>query len=505
MKKIRGKYIQGVLALALFSSTILQLFTGMAFAAGANTVYISPSTTSVTTGSTVTVSLRVNAATAAAGGYDGIDGIDATLNFSGSLLQTPSVDPTGSAFSTGLLQTVGSSSVRIARALGPGESFVTGDVLVVKVSFKAAASGSASISLTNTNTTHGAPYTNPSVLGATLTITDPVSTGGGTGGTGSTGGSTGSTGSTGGSSGTSGGTKPPANTGSSSTTTTTTNNSTAAPAPTNLTVSNQDVQFTQAAFTANTTAPTQVYIRFGTSKDALTQQTQPDAFGTTHQLTIDPKLLSPGTTYYYAIVTKDQSGQVSQSDVQSFTTKGLTLTVVVYDKNHKPLAHHQVTLHSTPQTGTTDANGSVTFQNVAPGDHKVIYQAGNQSYTQPLTVANNVQTAGATQTAAPQNVAVVYNFTQSSSKTGLLSVTALVLIVAAVGAWFFLVQSRKKPAYAAVAANVTSMPSTASVPNTGSPLDTIPQPEEPQPGSTVAPNDTDDTTPNPQGPITGAV
>jgi hypothetical protein len=240
-----------------------------------------------------------------------------------------------------------------------------------------------------------------------------------------------------------------------------------------------------------------VFIRFGTSKDALTSQTQPDNFGTTHNVSIDPKLLLPGTTYYYVIVSKDQQGNTTQSEVHSFTTKGLTLTVIIFDKNHKPLAHKQVTLHSKPQTATTDVNGSVTFQNVVPGDHQVIYQQGSQTFTQPISVANNVQTSGTTQTALPQSMAVIYSVVQPSNNAATIGIVAALLVVV-VAVWLLVVRPRMRLAPKSVALASTPAVRSDSVPvANASPLDVVSAPQKPQPGSTVAPNQDDQQPPVP--------
>jgi hypothetical protein len=491
MKKLSNTILRSVAAAVLLASSLL---VGRANAIpGANTVYLTPSSSSVQNGDTVAVSIWVNAATAAAGGYDGIDGIDTTVNFSSSQFQYVSVDATGSAFGP-LLQTNSSSNVRIARALAIGEPYVTGNVFVAKVNLKAVAgSGSAGVTLSATNTTHGAAYTGPALQNTSVTLTTAAATcpAGQTGtppncttppsgGGGSTGG------------GSSGGTKPLTSTGSTPKPNTVTSTTPAASDPIQASVGDPVVEYTIASLTLTTQVPTQSYIQFGLTKDGLSQQTAADDFATSHTLSIDSSLLSPGETYFYTVVSKDQSGNVTQTAVRSFTTKGLTVTVVVFDKNHKSLAKKKMTLHSSPQTVKTDGNGVATFTNVKPGDHEAIYEAGGKSYSQAITVPNNVKLVGGKQTSAVQNFSVIYSGYEQRALPGLMWVVVLVIVVLAALGYLGL-RSRKQPIPMTSLLSTSPVTVSTSAPqnHTGNPIDSVTGLDKPSPGSTVSPNSHD--------------
>jgi hypothetical protein len=63
------------------------------------------------------------------------------------------------------------------------------------------------------------------------------------------------------------------------------------------------------------------------------------------------------------------------------------LKIRIADHNGEPLANMAVTLHSVPQTVTTDSQGIATFTNVSLGSHTVTYlTTNNESVSQPLAL-----------------------------------------------------------------------------------------------------------------------
>jgi hypothetical protein len=200
--------------------------------------------------------------------------------------------------------------------------------------------------------------------------------------------------------------------------------------------------------TATTKAASQVYARFGLDKASLNVQTPVSNLGTSHEIAFDSSVLEPGETYYYQVFSKDQKGNVVESEVKSFTTKGLEVRLTVLDRNHKPLKNATVTLHSTPQTARTDQNGNVTFTNVAAGNHELLYKAGGKSYTQGLQVANNVRDIGDTQAAEPQTFSVVFNMAQASAGWITPTVYGLLLVVVLIVGYRIVSGRRSRPQYA---------------------------------------------------------
>jgi len=487
----------------LVAVTVIVSMVGRSAFAATGSIYLTPASPSVLNGDNVTLSLRINPGTT-------VDGVQATVNFDTSKLQYVTADTSSSAFSVQLQQSQTGGTVTIAR--GDLSGGIGADSLIETITFKAlVGSGSSGVTLTNANATYQGAYTNPSPANATVTLTSPI-TPPPTCPTGQIGTppncTTPTTGGTSG--GTSGGgttpkpkpsptptPTPPASTGTGTT----------------PVVEQKDLQFTKAVFNMTTTAPTQIYVQFGLDKNTLDKQTALSELGTTHAVTLDDGNLLPGETYYFVVVSKDQQGHIAQTALQNFTTKGLTVTVGVYDKNHKPLRNKTVTLHSTPMTGKTDDRGFVTFSNVVPGDHHVLYADGKKSYDKPIAVENNVKTAGATQTAPVQNVSVVYDINASNAATAQRVLIGTLLLVV-VGVAVFFVARRKSHFIAPGGAPLSMQPvvvggnpsvstpvmqqptaqpqaSAPSAEGIAQQLSTIPDPSNPTPGSTVAPVDED--------------
>jgi hypothetical protein len=184
-----------------------------------------------------------------------------------------------------------------------------------------------------------------------------------------------------------------------------------------------------AQFTITSTSPTRVYLRYGLTPENMASQTPLSELATTHTITLDSSVLVPGQQYYYQVFSTDSQGQTVQASVASFTTKGFTARVGIFDKNNKPFAKKKVTIHSTPQTATTDKNGIATFTNLAPGSHTISYVVGNKTYSRPITVQNNIQVSGTAQSAEPQSFSVVLDLVQSR---GIFSPLGLSLLAGAV-------------------------------------------------------------------------
>jgi len=513
------KYIQIPLISAVFVAVGGVFFLHGASAATGQ-IYLTPASPSVQNGSTVALDLRINPGQA-------VNNVEATINYDSTKLTFVSIDTTSSAFSNQFAQSTSTGKITLQR----GTDVINGvtvstDSRVAVITFTAAVgTGSSAVTLSSADAYDSSGNLIVMSLGnANVNFTTPAATGGGNGnGGGSSGGGSGG-GAGGGSGGGNSGSSPGGGKGKPipPSTTTTTNTANTGTQPT---VSDQNIQFTQAVITTTTTNPTQVYIRYGTDK-SLSQQTPTSDFATSHQVSLNAVGLVPGQTYYYVIVSKDQAGAVSQTEVQSFTTKGLTVTIGVYDKNHKPIANKTVTLHSTPYTVKTNAKGQATFSNITPGTHHIIYAAGKKSYDEQVAVVNNVRTVGSTQTAPIQNVSVVYGLTQNSSaKTVGVTVTLLLVLVAGVVAISMLrnkvrlaspggVPLTNEPVIVggkstaseprgpardiAAPADVTPLPPTTTikVQGTADQLSAIPDASPPQPGSMVTPKDDAPTTIN---------
>lgn len=414
--------------LVSFIVAFASLLALQAQAASAGQLYLTTASTTVQQGSTVSLAVRLTPGVA-------VNTVTATVSFDSSKLSYQGVSYGGSPFTTPLPSTINSGSITIG-GVRLGDT-VTSDALVGNVTFIArAGSGSTTVGLTGNAANQGA-YTNPAVVGTTLKFTQPPKTSkpvkhcpsGQTG-------------------------TPPnckvksapivsvstddssASTSTSSTSGSSKSSKKSSSSPTTLSAAvmqpeliDTDVQYSLASLTIKTKAATRLYVRYGTSKDALSTHTDLTAAKTKHQVTFDANTLLPGQTYYYQAITADSGGHTVAGPVRSMTTKGLTVTIGVFDQNHQPLRNQEVTIHSKANTRKTNQNGFVTFTDVVPGKHTLSYQQDGKNYSQSLLVANNVETDSGHQSAKAQSFAVVYGFTQPSSWLSQTVIGLIVLII----------------------------------------------------------------------------
>lgn len=515
MKKTK-LYLRMTAVLAAFLLAGGGLLFHTVFAAAAQ-IYISPGTSGVQNGGNVTVAVRVNT------GGGSADSANVTLTYDPSKLTFVSISTGGSPITSAANYTnTGSAIAGGAYTTTPA----SGDFLLFTATFRAkAGNGSTTLGFSTsgaygTEVDSGGTNIGAALVGGRVDFSQPVCPSGqtgawpncvpitppssGGGGDGSSGGSPAPTGGTSGStSGSSGSSGTPTTSSTPTQQSGTQPTSTPANSGTKPAVGSQQVQFTTAKFTATTQTPTQVYVEYGTSSDNLSFKTPLSSLGTSHDISLDANALTPGQTYYYVIVAQDQQGNTAKSDVQSFTAKGVTLNVEVFDANHKPLSNKQVTLHSDPYQATTNSKGVATFSNVAPGAHHLSYTEGGKTYSQALTVDNDIKTASdGSQTAAPQNLSVVYAGYVSHSGSPVVLVGVLVVVLAAAGAAVYFFRD-KLPFGGLKHAGLSAQPVLAN----GEParpglseeelselaandaLARIKVPEKPKPGATILPTD----------------
>lgn len=401
--------------------------------AGTGVIYITPAASSLQTGASETLSLRISPGTT-------VDGVQATVSYNPGLLQINSVDTSGSPFSAPLQKSYGGGTITVS--LGSLSGGVSSDALIATMNFTAVSSGSAALTVSNANATSGGAYTNPAVSGATINVSAPVSSapvsGGGGGGTGSSGGSTHSSG------------------GTSRTSTGSATTSSAAPAgqpgaapppamvtPVQLKSKLSSSSYTSATLQVTSNQALNIRAEYGTAPDKLSAWTDTASGVTKADLTLAN--LTPGTVYYYQVIGEDGTGAAPTTlAMQHFTTPGFTLRVTVLDEQNHVLPHHKVTLHSRTQTATTDAHGVATFTGVAPGVHHVEYALDGKTYSQPVYVENNVpkSAAGSPELAAVQTAAVVLPVQAPPASGSLVLIVGLVscLLAIAVATAFELVR-----------------------------------------------------------------
>jgi hypothetical protein len=488
---------RGVSVLAVAVTAVLGIFVMQRTLAATGTIFLSPSSVSVKKGASFTVDVRINPGAAT-------DGVEATIAYDQAKLQFVSISASGTAYPIELTNTGGGGTVQIARGK-LGGTVSANNSLVAKVAFKAlAGSGSGALNLSG-NSTSGGVYNDPTASDATVAFSTPTvptpptqptppkptnptpldpeptqpSTGGGT-----------STPSTGGSS--SGGSTPSK---PSSTTPPTTTEG--------VRVTILKTSFREVNFGLTGPQPFTAYIKYGMD-GKLNVTTPTTKLAKKHTIKLDKKLLIPGTTYSYRVVTKNKAGKTTQTETAAVKTKGYTVRVTVKGKGGKLLKNQLVTLHSEPMTARTDENGVATFQDVAPGKHELEYEQDGEAMGQTIEVADDAMIAGSEVHAEPQSFAVTFeNATSGSSWAMIIALVGFLVLIGA-GVLLFrsgkLVSSKNRPGGPSVGAGGVGtggmtigggMPGSPPATPTDDLLSKVPGEHNADPGSVISPNGED--------------
>lgn len=483
--------------------TLVSVWTLQQVSAATGSIYLTPGSKSVQVNTNVTFSLRIDPGAS-------VQSVEGKVNFDTSKLEYVSYSSGGSAFAMQLQHNVSGGTITWAYGANLGQN-VTTDSLIETITFKAkASSGSSAISLTDANAASNGSYTDPAVTGATVNFTAAPTPACPSGQVGTYPNCTTPTPTP---------TPTPKPTTPATTTPKPTNNTAKPTAPTvvpatppasstgskpEITGVTPAIQFTVGSLEVNTSVPTTAYIKYGFT-DNLSISSTVSPLGTSHVLALDPTMLLPGQTYYYAVVVTDQSGNQTQTETESFKTKGIPVKITVVDKNKKPLKNKTVVLHSDPITVKTDSNGVATINNAAPGVHQLRYTSGGKVYSQSVTIENNVKTDGEVQSASVQTFSVAYNDLAQPSSPWLAYVGGLLLLAILAAGAYFIIGKRNKlsPSSSFSGASVVTDEQIRST--TSSQGDATPNPEElkqkqlskvqypkvPSPGNVVQPNASD--------------
>lgn len=310
--------------------TMVTLLTPVLYgtaAAAAAVLYISPSTSSVNVGATLTVSIRENSYS------EPVNAVQANISYPSNLLQFENIG-NSSAFGIVAQNSGGGGSVQIARGALPS---VSGDQLVATVQFKAlAGSGTAQLSFvggssvvsanSNTNIMTSSP-------GGDYTLATPPPT----------------SASSSHSSHTSAPPPPP--------------KSTTPPSLSGIAVSKVTTGSATITWTTSEAATSEIDYGLATGY-GLSAVDGNDV--TAHTMVLNSPLIVPGTTYHFIVKATDTNGNTAASTDYHFTTLGAKVVVTVLDAHtNKPLAGATITFDG--QTATTDSAGQATLDNLPIG------------------------------------------------------------------------------------------------------------------------------------------
>jgi hypothetical protein len=269
-----------------------------------------------------------------------------------------------------------------------------------------------------------------------------------------------------------------------------------------LKVSKTRIELTRATLHASSKESVRVYVKYGIGKDRLSLSTPQTDFKRNHDISIPTTTLVPGTTFYYKVVVEDEKGNTAESQVQNFKTRGYRVTFFVGGKNERRLARRKVTLHSEPMTAKTDANGYVTFDNVAPGNHQLEFEDSGQKHVKAVTVEDSVIQYGkdGSQTAKPINQSVIFDNVQVADTTAspiLLPASLAAAVALAIGA-FVVIRRRGQTLswqHTDLDDSIQQPPSAGTAANGPISRDDlisrVPGLNKPDPGTVVAPNQHD--------------
>jgi hypothetical protein len=132
---------------------------------------------------------------------------------------------------------------------------------------------------------------------------------------------------------------------------------------------------------------------------------------------------------YYQVVATD--GNITKTTgIQEAQTKGVVVTILLLDKNRKPVPDQTVSIKG--QEVKSNKEGYATFNNLAPGEHQVELKAGGTTRKQHFVILANITTTAGRQATPDQNIFVVYDDYVPLGLVGILAYVGGGLVVAAV-------------------------------------------------------------------------
>lgn len=363
------KYLSKLLIASIFITAFT--FINVKPVNAAASLYLSPSSSTVVQGSTLTVSIRTNT------GGVAVNAVQANLTYPSDKFDLLWISSGGSAFEITAEESGGGGSIKIGRGTISAKS---GDQFVASVTFSAKVStGSASISFSGGSSVVSSS-TSKNILGASsggfYSFTEPA----------------------------------PAS----------------APKPKDKTapkisdVSIAKLSRDSATITWKTNEKATSTVNWGpTEKFGISSGNT--KLVESHSVSLDKRLLAPGATIHYQVSSKDAEGNVGKSETKSFITPGFTVEIKVVDESDNPVEGAKVTIVSVGETSTDD-QGLATFKDVPGGDQVVIVEIEGKEKTKVI----NVEDKDANQTF---DVKIAGSFSATKLIGGKDSSVAVVLIL----------------------------------------------------------------------------
>jgi hypothetical protein len=344
-----------IISLLLFSPLMA---ASPAFAASAS-LYLSPASSSVSQGSTLSISVRENS------GSEPVNGVEIHMTYAADKFDFVSIG-SSSAFGIVAANSGGGGSIRIDRGALPA---VSGNQLIATLRLRAkVSSGSGAVAITSASR----------VISANSNANIATSFGTGT------------------------------------------YNLTAVPPPTPSapappadktppTISKVAVASTttnSAVITWTTNEPSNSEVDYGLNKSYGLVAVD-NANVTDHKVTLNSPIVSPGAQYHFVVKSTDPSGNTASASDGSFETKGAILVVTVLNiKNNKPIKNAKVSIND--KSAYTDKNGQATLSGLPLGRLTLTASYKNKQSVAIIPI-NSIDPSGKPQTAtvkieAPSNL-----------------------------------------------------------------------------------------------------
>ena len=364
--------------------------------AASNIVYISPASLSVNLGGSLSVQLRIDPNST-------INAVSANVNYNQGILQFSSLSL--GAFGLCSTQNGGGGVVQLNCAYQGSTNYPSSDSLIATINFQAIGAGTSGLNITNANAVNpnnNYAYTNPGVANGQVTVignsTPPPSTPP----PGTTSRNTSS------SSYSSSYRTTPSSNGSSSTPSTTPKTPPPSQAVIAINKISQNFDYSIGSINLLSNLPSTGIIKFGTSSNNLNQQITISNPSSNLKFNFTNSNLIPGTEYYYQVTLSSPGTSNYVSKIATFNTKGLSLEMLILDRNYHPISNLTVVLHSTnPRSLTTNSKGILDINNITPGFHHIVYEFDHKIYSDSIYIINNINTIGNYQTSNPQTSATI--------------------------------------------------------------------------------------------------
>jgi hypothetical protein len=333
--------ILSVLGFLLFSPAVF-----------ASTLTLSPGSGSIGVGSTLAVTVRLGT------GGEGVNGVSAYLAYPTDKLDVSYVRGSGT-FNIEAENSFGGGGIRISRG---SINAVSGNVSVATIGFRGKALGSATVAFIGGSAAPRASDSSDSLdlgssRGGTFNIVASLP-------------------------------KASAKPGQAAQPSDT-QDQTTVPAPIISDIKFSKVATNSATISWKTDRKALSQIDYGLEKDRYFLNASDGSLVTDHSLKLEGPLLTPGIKLHLKVSSKDDGGILAQSEDMILQLLGYKVKIKFVDANGQPLKQVQVSIYSDPQTGTTDANGEVTFDNINLGKHLVVVKEGVLEKTAEIEVKDN--------------------------------------------------------------------------------------------------------------------